>query len=845
MLKRIINYTICFLMLISICMVDITAHATTIGEDVYYNLPINSGMDQASDGQYIDNQLGTVGDAELSQDRMYGDYSVKVTLESNSGDTDYTLVDSDVFSINNYSQVEIWVKPGQGSEWIEFSTATSSSKKYEIGEEIERGKWNKIILDLTEIQGALTQGEDLKVESNDSSEWYFDEVRSLETKEYSFNMSNMINSDTEISNGGLQFEENGTSTFDTTPTTIKSDELSISGEKEISKITIDREYADTSGDLSELPTDALYLAELTVFPTNFVISGNGNILNYVDPSDDEKIHRVDLTTNSSSYFTTPYGVEEMKTNFEGDYLAIMTDYSDRLYWYENSTSDVDLLASGVGDFDIGDNGNVYYEDDEVYVDGDSRLEISTRTGKSVVSSGVNEIGFFYVDSDLDNLYKFENTQDDGWEDTRLIEDMKNVSNLYTNRDGDIVYIKNDGVWYMYNLEEKSLRSIYTEETDSIYGITDDDKIMMKDSYDNFFLYDPDAETEEEILTEDMNYSSTHASFSRNGKKLAYLAVDSNDDANGIRVKYIGQIDAPESYLISFDDQQSWYSFYEGAWTKVSDSSTPSDEDFYEYGMTATEVNNLDKGDYGKLYEEFENIYSVSVSSYFASLDPFTTPSIKSIKVTACNDVDDYDRYKTKSNLYAAKKKDFDGSDWRKINKIYPLEIAQQSADFRYFIKKGTDYKVYKDGSFTTVSSASTYLSDVETNWIDITLEGMTAEELRSIPEDNLTTELAGESFSIIYALKVCDESTEEYSSMVSIDYTEDLFTITGMTLSITLYGSSTPVQYTNLTDTQVEDFMEWIHSRQYNYGPVFYRIDNGTTSEFINYYMIQKVSVAD
>jgi len=845
MLKRIIGFTICIMMLMSSCLMDVSAYATTIGQDVYYNLPINSGMDQESDAEYIDNQLGAVGDAELSQDRIYGDYSVKVTLDSNSGETDYILVDSDTFNINDYSQVEILVKPGDGSEWIEFSTATSSSKKYEIGEEIERGKWNCIILDLTEIQGALTQGEDLKVESNDSSVWYFDEVRSVETKVYSFSMSNMTNTDTEISNGGLQFKDSGSTTFDITPTTLKSEELSISGEKEISKIIIDREYADTSGDLSELPTDALYLADLTVFPTNFVISGNGNILYYVDPSDDEKIHRFDLTTNSSSYFTTPYGVEEMKTNFEGGYLAIMTDYADRLYWYEDSTSDVDLLASGVGDFDIGDNGNVYYEDDYVYVDGDSRIEISTRIGKSVVSSGVNEKGFFYVDSDPDDLYKFEKTQDDGWEDTRLIEAMGAISNLYSNRAGDVVYIRKGGDWYMYDLEEKSLRSIYTEETDSTYGITDDDRIMMKDTYDNFFLYDPDTETKYEIETDDMNYSSTHASFSRDGKKLAYLAADSSGNSNGIRVKYIGQVEDPESYLLSFDGKQSWYSFHKGAWTKVSDSYTPSDEDFSQYGMTASEVNDLDKGDYEKLYDDFESIYSVSVSSYFASLDCFTTPSIKSIKVTVCNDVDDFDRNKTKTNLYTAKKKDFDGSDWRKISRIYPLEIGQQSADFRYFIKKGTDYRVYKDGSFTTLSSAATYLSDVETNWIDICLEGMTAEELRSIPEEDLTTELAGNTFSVVYALKVCDKSTEGYSSMVTVDYTENLFTYTGMTLSVTLFGNTTPVQYTNLTDAQVEDFMEWIYLRQYNYGPVFYRIDNGTTSEFINYYMVQKVSVTD
>lgn len=853
MLKRIISYTICLTMLMSSCLMDMQAYATTIGQDVYYSLPIDLAMDEESDANYIDNQLGATGQAELSQDRVYGDYSVKVTLESNSGDTDYTLVDSDAFTINNYSQVEIWVKPGEGSEWIEFSTATSSSKKYEVGEEIERGTWNCINLDFTEIQGSLTQGEDLKVESNDSSTWYFDEVRSIETKVYSFNMSNMINTDTEISNGGLQFKDNSSSTFDIEPTILKSEELAVSGEKEISKIAIDREYADTSGDLAGLPTDALYLSDLTSFPTNFVISDNGEIMYYEDPSDDEKIYKLNLLTGEKTLITMPYYVTEMKTNNTGEHLAVYTDYAERIYYYEESSPSVELVDSNIYNqaFDINNDGDLYYiedSEDDIYVyDGSSK----TSLGSKPLSAGSFQVSnegeaLYYLRSG--EVYEFVNTPDLGWRENEIVSHIgeEYFDSFLLNREENRFYVEIDGEWYIYNLDEESIRTISTGKAETILGISDDDRLMAMDERDNYYLYNPDTETKEEVNTDDIKYNpNTYAVFSQNGKKLAYLAADSSGNSNGIRVKYIGQVEDPESYLLSFDGKQSWYSFHEGAWTKVSDSATPSEEDFFNYGITADEVNSLDKGDYGKLYEEFENIYSVSISSYFASLDCFTTPSIKSIKVTACNDVDDYDRYKTKSNLYTAKKKDFDGSDWRKISKVYPLEIAQQSAEFIYFIKKGTDYRVYKDGSFTTVSSAASYLSDVETNWIDICLEGMTAEELRSIPEEDLTTELAGNTFSLVYALKVCDKSTEDYSSMVTIDYTEDLFTYTGMTLSVTLYGNTTPVQYTNLTDAQVEDFMEWIYLRQYNYGPVFYRIDNGTTSEFINYYMVQKVSITD
>lgn len=848
------------MMLFSSCLIDMTAYATTIGDDVYYNLPINADMEDSADAEYIDTQLSTAGDAELVLDSMYGSYSVEVSLSSNAGETSYTLVNSDAFNIADYSQVEIWVKPGEGSEWIEFSTATSSAKQYEVGEEITRGKWNCITLDLTEIQGALTQGNDLKVTSNDSSVWYFDEVRSIETKVYSFNLSNMIDSKTEISNGGLQFKDNSVTTFDVTPTILTSDELSISGEKEISKITIDRKYADDFGDLSELPVDALYLSDLSTMPMQFVISGSGNKLYYVDPLDAKKIYKLDLITGTSTLISVSYAVEEMKVSNEGDYLAIMTNYDTRLYRYAEVTSSVILIDSDVhDDYDIQNNGDIlYYEtnEDDFYVhDGSSKNSIYSYTlsVESLHTNGDDEIIYFYYEDgdpdDEDYIYKLENTLDHGWERSTVYGDFKDLEGLHVSDDGNCIYARNDGDWYMYSVKDETLRKIPISYNDTIFGSADDDRLMVKDFYERYYLYDADVGDKEAILMNDVNYYSeephVNASFAKSGDYIAYVAGDTNGNESGIKVKHIGEIKEPERYLLSFDGNQSWYSYHKGAWTKVSDSSTPSEEVLVEYGMTASEVNNLDKGEYTKLYEEFSNIYSVSIASYFASVDCFTTPSIKSIKVIACNDVDDFDRFKTKSNLYAAKKKDFDGTDWRKIKKIYPLEIAQQSADFQYFIYIDSAYRVYKDGSWQTVSNAATYLSDVETNWIDITLEGMTAEELRNIPESDLTTELAGESFSIVYALKVCDESTEEYSSMINIDYTENLFTITGMTLSVTLYGNTTPVQYTNLTDTQVEDFMEWIHSRQYNYGPIFYRIDNGTTSEFINYFMIQKVSVED
>jgi hypothetical protein len=82
-------------------------------------------------------------------------------------------------------------------------------------------------------------------------------------------------------------------------------------------------------------------------------------------------------------------------------------------------------------------------------------------------------------------------------------------------------------------------------------------------------------------------------------------------------------------------------------------------------------------------------------------------------------------------------------------------------------------------------------------------------------------------------MKVGDTSTEKYQSIVKIDYVEDLFGSNSLILNVTLNSGETK-QFTGLSDTDVEEFMEWINQRQYNRGQIFYRIKTGSNNDFLN-----------
>ncbi|WP_418791476.1 phage head spike fiber domain-containing protein [Phosphitispora sp. TUW77] len=613
----------------------------------------------------------------------------------------------------------------------------------------------------------------------------------------------------------------------------------------ISNIFIDSSYFDAqeNQELDTLSDQNLILPGVT--PTKIALSGNGNKLYYANPSDSNKLYVLNMYTGEAT-IASNYIPVSIKSDLQGNRIAFK-DSANNLYVYDDSTKITTLIKAGVTVFSIQDDGTIYY-----YEGGDIfKFSSSTTAPGELLSSttattlDVSKTGNSVFFSNTNKLYQLVKTPT-GWQKYLIIITTDDIEGLWVNSDATIVFLKIEGDLYSYQVSSKALREldIYQDNTAAceIIKVTNDNKLVLRDSFDKYLVYNPETDSQENIRPTDVlnNYSFD---VDNSDEKLAYIASD------GLSTYYFNGVERPERYLFSFDGKNSWHTYKDGVWTVVKTGAVPAEEDFEQYGMTIDEVNAMDEGDFEALYADGRQVLHFDAAIYFASIDPFITPSLKSITVTL-NGGDSYlGDVPLEKSLYTTKSQSFDAANWRKIRRIYPMEIQPKVAEMYYFIVKNSIYYSYQNNQWTTVDS--NLLTDVETNWIAITQQGMTAEELRAIPELDLTNQLAGSGFSVVNAMKVNDLSTEGYNSLITVDYVEDLFDAATLVLKITL-TDGTVKQYSGLTDVQVEDFMQWLNERQYNRGPVFYLIKTTSADPgvdqingFVNYYTIQYVDIEE
>lgn len=619
----------------------------------------------------------------------------------------------------------------------------------------------------------------------------------------------------------------------------------------IERILIDSGYSNLTGAVTELPSTKVYLTDVT--PTMAVISGDGHNVYFKNPGDANKIYLLDLDTGVKTKIADNVPVD-IKCNYDGT-KAAYRDASNNLYL---GTA---LVSSNVTMYSVNNSGNI------VYYKTDSSLNLYNTISQNIYSGSVSALDisrngeqvFYSTAAQLNKVVKTPA----GWKSSLLTTASANISGLWSNDDGSSVYIKlADGTFYVYEAYSKSLRKL------SLTGATVnkicDDKIIGQDANFNYFIYDPESDETTDIRPIDAKNPPTANDFyfdvDQSASLISYVACNSSSVQTGLGVSSLETASAtptaivttgaatlpagarrPERYLFSFDNKGSWHSYKNGVWEVVT-HITPVKADFDTYGMTIDEVNALSENDFSSLYEGGRQIVAFDVSTYFASVNPYVTPSLKGIIVTLKQTGNSFGNELTEKALFAAKQQIFDGTNWRKIRKIYPVEIAAKDSQMYYLINVDNTYKAYKNDAWQDVSA--TLLDNVETSWIDLSLQAMTAEELRAIPENALTDILRGKSFSVVYCMKVLDQTTKEYKSLVNIDYVEDLFTSTTLILNV-VYNNGTTATYNGLSDTQVEDFMQWLTERQFNRGPIYYRIKTSNNNDFINYFMIQSVNVTE
>ncbi len=268
-----------------------------------------------------------------------------------------------------------------------------------------------------------------------------------------------------------------------------------------------------------------------------------------------------------------------------------------------------------------------------------------------------------------------------------------------------------------------------------------------------------------------------------------------------------------------------------------------------HGLTKAELDAMGPEAYAKLYENGATVLSVDVLCYLQSRSSYLTPSIGSIKVYTRPAGAGLSAQQPKT--FAVKSQDFDATQWRRVNKLYPLERGARAFDARYLIAAGGDYyQGTPNGALTPIPNPDIelYLNDPGTNWAQLIPYSMSADQLRALTADTLTNTLAGQTFSVLYAIRVPDTSTVGYTASITADFAQRQIQTTGtVTLEVTM-TSGEKLMLAGVDAEVAENFLEWLHRRQYGMGLVFYRIDavgsgGAQTTHFLNYFAIQSAYI--
>lgn len=619
----------------------------------------------------------------------------------------------------------------------------------------------------------------------------------------------------------------------------------------IQKITINSGYKNIAGNSIDLFKQRVLLSGVQA--NKIALSGDGSKVYFNNASDGNKVYLYDLYTGTSSK-VADLVAESIKTNKDGTVVAFRSNspYVNGLYVYTFSNQQLKFVTANVNEVAVCDSGQVVYAEAVPY-SSTSMFNIYEPLTMSSRQLYQDTIKYFDAAKDGSKIYYskdnllcvLENTPT-GWKSTlaKAIEstvDSKgtiippaNIEAVWTNANGSLaIYTTKNGL-FCYQSNAKAVMKL--DKAGTIMKILDNNQVYLKDQNEKIFLYDLANDKSTDIRPSDA-LNNFNFGLDDSGEKMIYTG------GSGLTSYYPNGIKRPEKYLLSFDGKNTWLTCKKGIWTLVKSNTAPTVNEYRTYGMTVDEINALTDDDFQKLYENGQEVYTFDVGVYFCSTDPYITPSLKSITVTTKSSLADSNGQVIEKALYTTKvSSEYNAANWRQINRIYPIELQPKEAETYYFVYSNGLYYNYSNNQLTAITNQS-LLFNVENNWIDITLQGLTADQLRNIPPSTLNS-LLGKKFQIVYTMKVLDLTTEPYNSMITVDYVDKQFADKGETVNLTIsLTGEMPKTYT-LDKEVAEQFMQWVNDRQNNKGPVFYRLKTSTDDVFINYYMLIQVKVA-
>lgn len=585
--------------------------------------------------------------------------------------------------------------------------------------------------------------------------------------------------------------------------------------------------------------------------TTPIMSEDGTVLYYLNKYDQSKLYAYDVNTGESTKCTD--AIFGSLVDVKSKRYVLADRGSDRLlYDLQEGTETICPEEYSKQPEYLSAQGDVLYVSDS---DGIMYL-YQAQNGdflKIYESDRYTSSGSFYdpelaLDASGNNMalyYKFSNNSpeivlfkrtDGVWAQTKTITLSDEASDFKFSNDANKLYFNRESKIYELDLKTDAEKEL---QEGSISMVCGDGRLLYMDADETYYyLYNP-VNGERQRITQYSIVSGTDVWYSPDYNQIIYIAP------NNMLARYILGSDKPlERYLLSFDGCASWYAFRGGRWLLASQSLKPSTEELSLNGMTAEELNAIKPVDFEKLYQNDTEIVTLHVAIYMNSNSNKVSPAISNITVqTAANQVEE--------RLAAASYQGYNKADYRKINAIFPIENFRKPAECYYILTLGNDWLyTYKEGKLVHLPlGADEIAEDVTQNWIEIKQYGMTASELRNIPEEALNDLLLNENyantaFGIIYVVRPDDYSTESYTVDFRIQADAQYFNYEELVMEITVNGvSMTFTTPDDLSVDAVDQFMSWLSGRQNGKGDIFYQLQTSGGQYFINYFMISNVNV--